>query len=136
MKLDFDPKNNITFFDKIAMQLKNLGTNANGLISLHNMVKNWQDVALFKVGLKKAGFIMQMRNGKQITINKLEDYFQSWETKEAQTELLKQRGLEKIVKIVESDGVLKFKFKNKLVKLAYESQKQMNNTMERRKARY
>ena len=129
MKLDFDPKSNITTFDNVAMPLKNMHQRINNLLVVRSIVKNWQDVFLFRVGIKKAGFVMQLRSGKNIQINTTEDYFSFWETKEAQEELLKQSNLNQIVKIVENDKVLKLKFENKIVKLIYDSQKQMNNTL-------
>ena len=129
MKLDFDPKNNITAFDRVIMQFKKTNNRINDLLVVRSIVKNWQDVFLFRVGLKKPGFVMQLRNRKQIAINKPEDYFQFWETKEVQEELLKQSNLDKFVKIMENERTLKFKFKNRIVKLVYDSQKQMNNTL-------
>ena len=110
-------------------QFKNANNRINDLLVVHSIVKNWQDVFLFRMGLKKPGFVMQLRNGKKININKLKDYFSFWESKEGQEELLNQSGLKSIVKIVKNDTVLKFKFENKIVKLVYDSQKQMNNTL-------
>ena len=129
MKLDFDPKSNITAFDNVAMPLKNMHQRINNLLVVRSIVKNWQYVFLFRVGIKKAGFVMQLRNGKNIKINKPEDYFSFWETKEAQEELLKQSNLDETIKIAENNRTLKFKFENKIVKLIYDSQKQMNNTL-------
>ena len=132
MELDFDPKSNITTFDNVAMRLKRLKKMRKriyNLLVVRRIIKNWQDVLLFRFGIKDAEFTLQLRNGKNIKINKPEDYFLFWETKEAQKELLKQSDLNQIIKIVENDKVLKFKFENKIVKLIYDSQKQMNNTL-------
>ena len=129
MKLDFDPKSNITAFDNAAMQLKNMRSRAEDLLVVRSIVENWQDVFLFRVGIKKAGFVMQLRNGKNIKINKPKDYFSFWESDEGQKELLKHSNLDGIIKIAENDKMLKFKFENKIVKLVYDSQKQMNNTL-------
>ena len=133
MKLGFDPKSNITTFDNVAMQLKKMHSLASSQISnllvVRSIVENWQDVFLFRVGIKKAGFVMQLRNGKNIKINKPEDYFSFWESVEGQKELLKHSNLDGIIKIAENDKMLKFKFENKIVKLVYDSQKQMNNTL-------
>ena len=79
VKLDFDPRKNITRSDYLIMQVDRLGNivnhKINDLLSIHGMVKNWYDVLLFRAGLKKPGFVMQMRNGKKIEIEKPEDYF-------------------------------------------------------------
>jgi|ACXJ01.1.fsa_nt_gi FkbM family methyltransferase len=129
MKLDFEPKSNITAFDNVAMQLKKMRSRINDFLVVRSIVRNWQYVFLFRVGIKKAGFAMQLQSGKNIQINKPEDYFSFWETKEAQEELLKQSNLDETIKIAENDRALKFKFENKIVKLIYDSQKQMNNTL-------
>ena len=129
MKLDFDPKSNITAFENVAMQLKRISSRIDDLLVVRSIVKNWYDVFLFRVCMKKAGFVMQLRNGKNIKINKPEDYFSFWETKEAQEEFIKQSNLHNKIKIAENNGLLKFKFKNKIVRLVYDTDKQMNNTL-------
>ena len=87
MKLDFDPRKNITTFDNIAMPLKTQMKKACSLIDnllvVHSIVKNWQDVSLFRMGIKKVGFVMELRNGKNIRINKPEDYFSFWDGSQA-----------------------------------------------------
>lgn len=133
MKLDFDPKSNITAFDNVAMQFKipleKKCLQINNLLAVRSIVRNWQDVFLFRIGIKKARFVMQLRNGKSVQINKPEDYFSFWKTEKAQVELLKQNDLYKTIKVAENEKILKFKFRDKIVKLVYDSQKQMNNTL-------
>ena len=105
VKLDFDPRKNITRSDYLIMQVDRLGNivnhKINDLLSIHGMVKNWYDVLLFRAGLKKPGFVMQMRNGKKIEIEKPEDYFSFWESVEGQQELLGQLNSNRQVKIIE-----------------------------------
>ena len=129
MKLDFDPRTNITKLDYFMMQLNRISSKIKDLLVVKNIVKNWYDVLLFRVGLKKPGFVMQLRNGKKIEIKKTEDYFSFWESDEGQQELLKQWGFDSIIKLDKNRKIVRFKFKNKIVGLYYDLQKQLANTI-------
>ena len=123
MKLDFDPRKNITKLDYFIMLLNKI----NDLLVIERIVKNWYDILLFRLGLKKTGFVMQLRNGKKIEINKPEDYFSSWESGgESQKALLEQlyTPYSKIIK-----KFIEFKFGNKPLKFLYDSRKQLDNTL-------
>ena len=129
MKLDFDPKKNITKLDYFMMQLNRVSSRIKDLLVVQGIVKNWYDVLLFRVGLKKPKFIMQLRNGKKIEIKKSEDYFLFWESEDAQLYLLKQYNANHSIKIIKKNRVIEFKFGNKIVKFNYDSTKQLNNTL-------
>ena len=129
MKLDFDPRKNITKLDYFMMQLNRISSKTKDLLVVKNIVKNWYDVLLFRVGLKKPGFVMQLRNGKKIEIKKTEDYFSFWESAEGQQELLKQWGFDSLIKLDRSRKIVRFKFRNKIIGLYYDSQKQLANTI-------
>ena len=123
MKLDFNPRRNITTLDHFIMQLNKI----NDLLVMRSVVKNWYDILLFRLGLKKSGFVMQLSNGKKIEINKPEDYFSSWESGgESQKVLLEQlyTSYNKILK-----KTIEFKFGNKPLKFLYDSRKQLDNTL-------
>ena len=127
MNLDFDPRKNITKLDYFMMQLNRIGSRIKDLLVVKSVVKNWYDVLLFRVGLKKPKFTMQLRNGKKIEINKPENYFSFWESNEGQQELLKRLKLNSKVKI--KSKIIEFKLGNKIVKFNYDSKKQLNNTL-------
>ncbi len=127
MKLDFDSKNNITAFDKVIMRFKKANNRINDLLVVRGIVKNWQDVFLFRVGLKKPGFVMQLCNGKRVEINKPEDYFQFWETKEAQEKLLKHKGYDDLIKINKTE--ILFKSKYGIINFYHDTDKQLANTI-------
>ena len=76
MKLDFDPRKNITKLDYFIMPLNKINFKIRDLLVVRSIVKNWYDVLFFRIGLKKPGFVMQLRNGKKIKINRPEDYFE------------------------------------------------------------
>ena len=63
MKLDFDPRKNITKLDYFLMQLNRVNNKIKDLLVVKSIVKNWYDVLLFRVGLKKV-FLMQLHNGQ------------------------------------------------------------------------
>ena len=129
MKLDFDPRNNITKLDYFIMQLDRVNHKTKDLLVVKSIVKNWYDILLFRVGLKKPKFIMQLRNGKKIEIKKSEDYFSFWESDEGQKALFKQLDFNNQVKIIEKSKIIKFRFCNKLLGFYYDSQKQLANTV-------
>ena len=129
MKLDFDPRKNITTLDYFIMQPDKVNRKIKDLLVVRSVVKNWYDILLFRIGLKKAGFVMQLRNGKKININNQEDYFSFWESDEGQEILFRQQGFYNSVKIIQKSKIIKFKFGNKTVKFHYDSQKQLANTM-------
>ncbi len=74
MKLEFDPKKNITNLDYISMHLNKYLNKPHDLLIISKFVKNWQDVLLFRLGLK-ANIILHLKTGQQIKIKKPEDYF-------------------------------------------------------------
>ncbi len=129
MKLDFDPRKNITKLDYFIMQLNRVNSRIKDLLVIKSIVNNWYDILLFRVGLKKPKFVMQLRNGKKIEIKKLEDYFSFWESYEGQQELLKRWGFDSLIKLDKNRKIIRFKFKNKIVGLYYDSQKQLANTI-------
>ena len=125
MKPDFDPKKNITKLDYFIMPFKTAGRMINNLLVIRGIVKNWPDVLMFRLGLKKANFIMELHNGLKIKINKPSDYFSCWETVEGQKALLKQQGLDKKIRIDERSRLIKFDFAHKSISLVYNSDKQL-----------
>ena len=129
MKLDFDPKKNITSSDHFILPFKKVNKKINDLLVVRKIVKNWYTVLLFRLGLKKPRFLMQLRNGKKIEIKKSEDYFKFWESNAGQSELLKQLKLNYKIKILEKNKIIELKFNNKIVKFYYDFQKQLSNTL-------
>ena len=129
MKLDFDPRKNITKLDYFIMQFDRVNCKIKGLLVVQSLVKNWYDVLFFRMGLKKSRFVMQLRNDKKIKINKLKDYFSFWESEEGKQELFKRLNVNHKVKIIEKNKIIKFKFSNKTIKFYYDSQRQLNNAL-------
>ena len=125
MKLDFDPRKNITKLDYALIPF----TKANDFFAIRSVVRNWPDVLFFRLGLKKANFTMELRNGLKVKISKPEDYFDFWSTKEGLMNLLKHAGLEQKIKIDIDNKIIKFDFMHKPVSLFYDSNMQLGNTI-------
>ena len=64
MKLDFDPRKNITTLDYFIMQFNIVNNKIKDLLVVKSIVKNWYDVLLFRVGLKKPKFVIQLCNSQ------------------------------------------------------------------------
>lgn len=125
MKLDFDPKKNITKLDYVLTPFTKFGD----FLTIRGIVKNWPDVLMFRLGLKKANFTIELRNGVKVKVSKPEDYFEFWNSEEGDKALLEQADLEEEIKIDKHKKIIKFKFLNKSIPLIYDSDKQLANTI-------
>ena len=123
MKLEFDPKKNITNLDR-SMFLPKI----HDLLIITKIVKNWQDVLLFRLGLK-ANIILHLKTGQKIKIKKPEDYFNFWDSELGQVALSQTTSRDITIKIDRKNKLVKFKVKNKIISFYYDSQKQMTNTI-------
>jgi len=84
LKLDFDPRNNISSFAYLATKIDKI----NDLLSMRKIAKNWIDVALFRIGLKKT-LTIKFRDGETAYFENLGAYFSFWNQELGQNELLK-----------------------------------------------
>jgi len=63
--------------------------NINGLFQIRKIVKNWIEVALFRIGLKKT-LTIKFRDGKSAYFKNKKEYFEFWSSEFGQNELSKQ----------------------------------------------
>ncbi len=124
MKIDFDPKKNTSKTDYWLGQFSRI----HAFWVIYKIVKNWQDVLLFRFGLKKQ-FTIVLRNGLKAEINNLQDYFDFWNKEQIQMILFKQAGLENRMEIDKSKKVIKFKFAHKDIFLVFDSFRQLSSTI-------
>ena len=89
MKLNFDPRKNISAFDYFTAKINSKIDKINDLLSMRKIAKNWADVALFKVGLKKT-LTIKFRDGKSAYFKNKKEYFEFWNSEFGQNELSKQ----------------------------------------------
>jgi len=85
LKLDFDPKRNMSAFAHYYSKIGNI----NGLFQIRKIVKNWIEVALFRIGLKKT-LTIKFRDGKSAYFKNKKEYFEFWSSEFGQNELSKQ----------------------------------------------
>jgi FkbM family methyltransferase len=124
MNLGFDSKYNITKFDHLLEPF----ARPQDFLTILKIVKNWQEVLLYRLGFKKSNFIIELRNGLKIKITKPEDYFTFWNNEQIQKIFFEQAGLNKKLKIDRAGKVIKFNFHNKEVVFSFDSSKQFYST--------
>lgn len=137
MKLDFDPRKNITALDYViratldyVIGSKSLQNKAHDFLVIRSIVKNWRDVLLFRLGIKKEKFIVKFKNGLEVKINKPNDYFDFWSTSEGQEFLLQARNPDTKIKVYKKNKLIKFKYGNKIIGFYFDSARQRSNTIQ------
>jgi len=88
LKLDFDPRKNISAFAYPTAEINSKIDKINDLLSIRKIAKNWIDVALFRTGLKKT-LTIKFRDGNSAYFKSKKEYFEFWNQELGQNELLK-----------------------------------------------
>lgn len=114
---------NITSLDKVFTKIGRMHLKLNSLVFMYKASSNWYDAILFNVGLKP-GYILLLRNGKAMTINRPEDY-NNLELEKTKFDLLMRKAKEKEITI--SKNLVKFVFGGKQVKFYYNSPDKLRN---------
>ena len=107
MKLDFDPKKNMSIFAYYCARLKSYYTAAktmiNNFLSMSKIAKNWFEITIFRIGLKKK-VLIKFRDGKTFYAKNKKDYFDLWHSEFGRLELLNSlkrlKRIEKVNKII------------------------------------
>ena len=107
MKLDFDPKKNMSIFAYCLARLKSYYTAAktviNNFLSMSKIAKNWFEITIFRIGLKKK-VLIKFRDGKTFYAKNKKDYFDLWHSEFGRLELLnllkRLKRIEKVNKII------------------------------------
>jgi FkbM family methyltransferase len=110
-------KKNITLIDFLLLPFTVLRQNLEGLFVVRKVVKNWSEVILFRLGLKKK-FIMELKNGKKVKIEKPSDYLNFWNFFWSSEDSL--IFLSKDVKFNRKKKLVKFKYKDYLIRLYFQ----------------
>ena len=97
----------------------------NDLLSIRKIVKNWIDVVLFRINLKKT-LTIQFRDGETIHFKNMEDYFSFWNHDLGQKELLKTN---KNIHYEIKDDIFELEHQNRKIYFYYDSEKQIDNTV-------
>ena len=85
MKLDFDPRKNMSAFAYLTAKINKI----NGLLFIRKIAKNWIEVALFMIGVKKT-LTIRFSDGKSAYFKNKKEYFEFWNSEFGQNELSKQ----------------------------------------------
>jgi len=84
LKLDFDPRKNMSAFAyliaKINSKIGKIIGKINDLLYIRKIAKNWIDVALFRIGLKKT-LRVWFRDGEMFLLKNHMFYFDFWKQK-------------------------------------------------------
>jgi len=88
LKLDFDPKKNMSAFAYLTAKINGKIDKINDFLSIRKIVRNWADVVLFRMGLKKT-LIIKFIDGKSVYFKNMKEYFDFWKSGECLPELLK-----------------------------------------------
>jgi len=88
LKLNFDTRKNIATFAYLTAKINSKIDKINDLLSMRKIAKNWIDVALFRIGLKKT-LTIKFRDGNSAYFKSKKEYFEFWNQELGQNELLK-----------------------------------------------
>jgi len=123
LKLDFDPRKNMSAFAYFTSKINSKIDKINDLLSMRKIAKNWIDVALFRIGLKKT-LKIKFRDGKSAQFKSKKEYFEFWNSEFGQNELNKQL---KTSNYKIKDKKIKLDYQNKKIYFYYDTNRQLSN---------
>jgi len=97
----------------------------NDLLSIRKIAKNWIEVSLFWIGVKKT-LTIKFRDGKSAYFKNKKEYFEFWNSEFGQNELSKQRKTSHY-KIKASN--IELNYQNKKLYFYYDTNKQLSNSI-------
>jgi len=122
LKLDFDPRNNISAFAYRTAKINKI----NDLLFIRRISKNWIDVLLFRAQLKKT-LTIKFRDGKSAYFKNKKEYFYFWNQELGHNELLKT--VKNIQHYKIKGNNIELEYQNKKLYFYYDTNKQLNNTI-------
>jgi len=125
LKLGFDPRKNMSAFAYLTAKINSKIDKINDLLSMRKMAKNWIEVALFRIGIKKT-LTIKFRDGKSAQFKSKKEYFEFWNQELGQNELLKT--VKNIHYKIKGNNI-ELEYQNKKIYFYYDTNKQLNNTI-------
>ena len=125
MKLDFDPRKNMSTFAYLTAKINSKIDKINDLLSMRKIAKNWIDVALFRIGLKKT-LTIKFRDGETAYFENRESYFSFWNHSLGRKELFK---INNNASYEIKNNIFELEYQNRKVYFYYDSDKQISNTI-------
>jgi len=124
LKLDFDPRKNMSAFAYLTAKINSKIDKINDLLSMRKIAKNWIDVALFRIGLKKT-LTIKFRDGKGAHFKSKKEYFEFWNSEFGQNELSNQlKGRPHKIK----NKKIELNYQNKKIYFCYDKNRELVNT--------
>jgi len=96
----------------------------NDLLFMRNIAKNWIEVALFRISVKKT-LTIKFRDGKSAYFKNKKEYFEFWNSEFGQNELSKQL---KTSNYKIKDKKIELNYQNKKIYFCYDKNKELVNT--------
>ncbi len=126
MEINFNPKKNVKITDYLNSYIFDniLIKNLKGISIRRKIVKNWYEIPLFKLGIKKE-LTLKLTNKTSKSFITLKDYNAFWYTKQAQ-KLFFENVLKTKFQITKN--YIEFLWHGKQIKLFYDSEKQFYNS--------
>jgi len=113
------------FTAKINSKIDRVTGKINGFISIRKIAKNWVDVALFRIGLKKT-LRVWFRDGETAYFGNKVEYFDFWKQELGQNELLKT--VKNIHYKIKGNNI-ELEYQNRKIYFYYDANKQLSNTI-------
>ncbi|MEM0201223.1 MAG: FkbM family methyltransferase [Candidatus Micrarchaeaceae archaeon] len=127
MIINFDPNKNVDFNDYLLSFLldNSIIKNINGYIIKRKIVKNWYQIPLFKLNIKRE-INLELRSGFVKNFQTYNEYLDFWRTKLAEKEFFKNVAK---MKINIKSQTIEILWHGKWVKIFYNSIKQFENAI-------
>jgi len=110
---------------KINSKIDKIIDKINDLLFMRKIAKNWIDVALFRIGLKKT-LTIRFRDGESAYFKNKKEYFNLWRSKLGQNELSKQL---KTSHYKIKDQKIELNYQNEKIYFYYDVNKQPNDVI-------
>ena len=118
------------FTAKIDNKIDKIIDKINGLLSMRKTAKNWIEVALFRIGLKKT-LTIKFRDGKTAYFENRRAYFSFWKQELGQNELLKtvKNTSVKSIHYKSKSNNIELEYQNKKIRFYYDTTTNNQNTI-------
>ena len=131
MKLDFDPRKNMSTFAyftaKINSKIDKIASMINSFITIRKIAKNWIAVALFRISLKKT-LTIKFRDGKSVCFKSRKEYFDFWGSEFGQNELSKLTEKRQYNYKIKGNNI-ELEYQNRKIYFYYDTNKQLSNSI-------
>jgi len=118
------------FTAKMNSKIDRVTGKIKGFISIRKIAKNWVDVALFRIGLKKT-LRVWFRDGETAYFGNKVEYFDFWKQELGQNELLKTVKNTQVKNIhykIKSNNIA-LEYQNRKIYFYYDTNKQLSNSI-------